>query len=655
MEHSEGTGPAETRANNAGGLRSAASFPADVERGEDGSGGTAAAKVAAEIEDTRIQAEIIRLHTEEGMGRKKIARTLDGATSRMVTAVLAVHKGRGTGAGDGGAGDGGGGKEEKKGRVESASRHCAGCGKAGADKQCMCKRVVYCNRRCQKDHWGRGGHKRHCTAVARNAAAARPRRRVSPDASPATHSECQICLDTGSAPVLQRGCYCRGDAGLAHVACLIELATHDQQSKGTDNAWTMCGTCHGTFTGQMEHGLADAWWSRVRMLPEHDDNRLAAANTMGISLRHRGKHALAAEFQREVLELEKRHYEEMLNKRRDQLRQVGAWAMCCPQAPTTSLSWPFPQFPQLLTRRFLVVRDGPSLPLPLLPSADPCLVQVELDKHPQLLDEWIELIKELDAVLQRAKGLHVDEQVHQRQWRAQWRIVKAQGNLGVTLSRQGKFSEAEPLQRRVYAQSTQCHGRESVEAVKCCVNLSTTLMRQGKYAEAETLCQDMLAVRGRVGGDEDRKVFFLWNNLCGALLSQDKVPEAERLSLKLLARQKQVLGDEHPDTLNSMHNRAMLLLRLGKLAEAESLERKVLTVQTRLLGDEHPERLKCAAGLVVMLCKNGKLAESEWLNWIMLAAHGEGWRTAARNLVMVPAGGCMPAAAPPWPWPMEMP
>ena len=28
-----------------------------------------------------------------------------------------------------------------------------------------------------------------------------------------------------------------------------------------------------------------------------------------------------------------------------------------------------------------------------------CPVQVELDKHAQLLDEWMELIKELDAVL----------------------------------------------------------------------------------------------------------------------------------------------------------------------------------------------------------------------------------------------------------------
>ena len=35
-------------------------------------------------------AEIIRLHTE-GMGKKKIARTIDGATSKMVHAVLAAH------------------------------------------------------------------------------------------------------------------------------------------------------------------------------------------------------------------------------------------------------------------------------------------------------------------------------------------------------------------------------------------------------------------------------------------------------------------------------------------------------------------------------------------------------------------------------------
>ena len=56
----------------------------------------------------------------------------------------------------------------KKG-IKSVGRICSnvGCKKDGAKKRCeRCRRVVYCNRRCQKLHWNEGGHKRHCAAAA---------------------------------------------------------------------------------------------------------------------------------------------------------------------------------------------------------------------------------------------------------------------------------------------------------------------------------------------------------------------------------------------------------------------------------------------------------------------------------------------------------
>ena len=59
-----------------------------------------------------------------------------------------------------------------------------------------CKRAFYCNRTCQKRHWGRGGHKDACKEP----------------------PCCIICLDGGEDPEpIQCGCACRGDAGLAHV------------------------------------------------------------------------------------------------------------------------------------------------------------------------------------------------------------------------------------------------------------------------------------------------------------------------------------------------------------------------------------------------------------------------------------------------------
>ena len=59
-------------------------------------------------------------------------------------------------------------QKDKKGGAKSIARLCSNpsCGAAGAKLRCKgCKRVVYCNRRCQTTHWTQGGHKRHCTPV----------------------------------------------------------------------------------------------------------------------------------------------------------------------------------------------------------------------------------------------------------------------------------------------------------------------------------------------------------------------------------------------------------------------------------------------------------------------------------------------------------
>ena len=42
---------------------------------------------------------------------------------------------------------------------------------------------------------------------------------------------CIICLDT-SPPPIQSGCACRGDSGLAHIACLVQAAASQQAQRG---------------------------------------------------------------------------------------------------------------------------------------------------------------------------------------------------------------------------------------------------------------------------------------------------------------------------------------------------------------------------------------------------------------------------------------
>ena len=74
---------------------------------------------------------------------------------------------------------------------------------------------------------------------------------------------CIVCLDSDPHPI-QSGCACRSDAGLAHVGCLVEKAVAQQPHRG-NAVWWKCQTCGQEFTGAMQTGLAEAWWSRVHM------------------------------------------------------------------------------------------------------------------------------------------------------------------------------------------------------------------------------------------------------------------------------------------------------------------------------------------------------------------------------------------------------
>ena len=119
------------------------------------------------------------------------------------------------------------------------------------------------------------------------------------DAAAGEDACCVICLDS-TPPLIQSGCACRGDAGLAHVACRVKAAEW-QAAENKSKAWTRCQTCKQKFTGSMQLGLAEARWSKVQGRPKQDKARLKAALKMASALRGQGKYAEAAKMEREVL------------------------------------------------------------------------------------------------------------------------------------------------------------------------------------------------------------------------------------------------------------------------------------------------------------------------------------------------------------------
>ena len=102
---------------------------------------------------------------------------------------------------------------------------------------------------------------------------------------------CFVCLET-SPPPIQMGCACRGDAGLAHMGCLIQAA-ESHAAHGSNKGWWECRTCKQDFTGAMRSGLADEWWKRMRDEPAENEDRLAAAGSLASSLNRQGKYTEA--------------------------------------------------------------------------------------------------------------------------------------------------------------------------------------------------------------------------------------------------------------------------------------------------------------------------------------------------------------------------
>ena len=115
---------------------------------------------------------------------------------------------------------------------------------------------------------------------------------------------CVICLDS-SPPPIQSGCACRGDAGLAHVACRVKAA-ESQAPEKQGCVWWQCQTCKQAFTGAMQRGLAEARWAKVRGREQEDGEWQMAALMMARALGDQGKYGEAETMQREVLAAQER-------------------------------------------------------------------------------------------------------------------------------------------------------------------------------------------------------------------------------------------------------------------------------------------------------------------------------------------------------------
>jgi tetratricopeptide (TPR) repeat protein len=189
--------------------------------------------------------------------------------------------------------------------------------------------------------------------------------------------------------------------------------------------------------------------------------------------------------------------------------------------------------------------------------------------------------------------------------------LTSMNNLAMVLSDQGKYEQAEEMQRQALGLQETVLGKEHPGTLRSMNNLATILRDQGKYEQAEEMQCQALRLQETVLGKEHPQTLMSMNNLAMVLRDQGKYEQAEEMQRQALGLQETVLGKEHPETLTSMNNLAGVLRDQGKHEQAEEMQRQALGLQETVLGKEHPETLTSMNNLAMVLRDQGKDEQAE--------------------------------------------
>jgi tetratricopeptide (TPR) repeat protein len=338
-----------------------------------------------------------------------------------------------------------------------------------------------------------------------------------------TSPTCTICWH-GVPPPIQRGCACRGPSGLAHVACMVQLAeSNSSSSSGSDSSWRQCKTCGQAFTGKMKRALGEALWNRVKDRSADDPARVSAAYVLAACRAAEGRYHEAEVLARGVLSVQRR----------------------------------------------LMGDDAPAT----LHTAT--LLATSLAGQ-GLHAEAAEIERLSFSVLTRKYGEEHTE------------TVRAMGNLASILSMQGKYQEAETLNRRAADVSGRVNGPHHTVTLGFISNLAFTLEKQGKHVEADAVGRENTKTYSRVFGADHPSTLTSMRSRLDSLFAIGHYDEAESLAQRVYEADRRVHGADHNLTASALHDLGTALVLNGKYERALPILRGTHRSRRAELGDEHP-------------------------------------------------------------------
>ena len=190
-------------------------------------------------------------------------------------------------------------------------------------------------------------------------------------------------------------------------------------------------------------------------------------------------------------------------------------------------------------------------------------------------------LRDAEDAYRQAAGL-VDEKTEPVPWSA------AQARIAESLEEQRRYSDSEPIRRRI-AEMSMREGGENPHSAAALNNYASVLWHLRRYTEAEPLYRRALQLNQAKFGAEHASVSAVLNNL-GALYSARKdYVHAESLYRSALEKREQSLGPEHPEVAESLNNLAELYIRLDRYPEAEPSLVRAIKIWEKKLGPDHPD------------------------------------------------------------------
>ena len=334
--------------------------------------------------------------------------------------------------------------------------------------------------------------------------------------APRTVSVCSICLDSDPPPI-QRGCACRGEAGLAHIDCMVKYAkaTEDRDSGA---AWMACGTCKQLFTGKMRQALGLNFWQSVKGLSPGHEKRQTATLTYARCHLEEGRYKEAELLARELLATgndDERMFFAAHSALSKALLSQGKLAEAAKnlrearRAAEASAS-----------RHFAAEATG------------------DLATVLGMQGNYVEAEKEGRSCVKQFRSLYGDE--HST-------TLANISHLANHLMSQDKLDEAEILYRRVHEAQTRVLGKEHQHTLNSATSLGRALFARKKYTEAEPLHRHALASAKRLG-EEVPLTLAISANLASTLGALGRHEEANELFRDTLARQTRIRGANDVNT-----------------------------------------------------------------------------------------------------------